>query len=202
MRNRYLEVCEIIKKHCPHPRVALREGIPYTNSRYDGRAHRDYRRSLVSRYSWAAPYPHSLEAVARFSPLVEMGSGSGYWAALLTDLGADVMCYDTYRFNGNGAYTFHHAYYPIRQTSPSVLKRVSPKRNLFLCWPPFNVPFAGRCLRHFRGEYVIYIGEGDGGCTGDDAFHEALGRDWTEVETFGVVRWQGLHDKGYIYRRK
>ena len=41
---------------------------------------------------------------------------------------------------------------------------------------------AARCLEHYTGQRLIYIGEGDGGCTADDQFHQMLEEHWEEVE--------------------
>jgi hypothetical protein len=60
---------------------------------------------------------------------------------------------------------------------------------------------ASRALAAFRGEYVAYVGEGDGGCTADDRFHRVLAERWSEVETVPIPQWYGLHDRLEIYRR-
>jgi hypothetical protein len=52
------------------------------------------RRELAARFAWAIPAPAALAAVAEAGPLVETGAGTGYWAALLRELGADVVATD------------------------------------------------------------------------------------------------------------
>lgn len=54
----------------------------------------EHRRRLVNKYSWAIPNDAALEAIAALGPIVEMGSGAGYWASLLRERGVDVVAYD------------------------------------------------------------------------------------------------------------
>src|SRR5215469_4662144 len=53
-----------------------------------------YRLALAQRFSYVLPEPHLLEVVRRYSPLVELGAGTGYWAYLLRMVGADIIAYD------------------------------------------------------------------------------------------------------------
>eukprot|EP00752_Nemacystus_decipiens_P004170 g3813.t1 len=49
---------------------------------------------LRQRFAWAIPDERALRIIQHFSPIVEVGSGLGYWAKLLRSRGADVMAYD------------------------------------------------------------------------------------------------------------
>ena len=46
-------------------------------------------------YSFAIPCESALEFMKDYSPICEMGAGSGYWAKLLADRGVDIIAYDT-----------------------------------------------------------------------------------------------------------
>jgi len=71
-----------------------------------------------------------------------------------------------------------------------------------------------------QGEYVIFVGEGECGCTADDAFFELMEvgcmqylaelwggltmtvqEEWHLVETVDIPRWPEIHDSVQIYRR-
>ena len=45
-------------------------------------------------YSHAIPTDEALDTIAEHAPLVELGAGTGYWAALLRLRGCDVAAYD------------------------------------------------------------------------------------------------------------
>src|SRR5579885_3340313 len=79
--------------------------------------------------------------------------------------------------------------------------RFHPRRTLFLGWPPYKLPMASRCLANYAGRTVIFVGE-LGGCTGDDAFYEAVDRDWRIEKVVAIPQWIGLHDRMFVLTRK
>jgi tetratricopeptide (TPR) repeat protein len=77
--NPYLEIFELL------------------NNRYSASdARRFGRDSLVRKYSWAIPDEEALATIGSYTPLVEIGAGTGYWAALLRKRGADMIAYDSH----------------------------------------------------------------------------------------------------------
>src|SRR5690606_14649666 len=70
---------------------------------------------------------------------------------------------------------------------------------LFLCWPPgWGNTMASEALEKFEtrgGRRVIFIGEPQGGKTGDDALFARLSQAWTlEYEDSQHVSWWNLRD--------
>ena len=93
------------------------------------------RRELVARFAWAIPAPAALAAVAETGPLVEVGAGTGYWAALLRELGADVVATDP----AAGANPYHpdgRLWTDVELVDGVGAVRRHPGRTLLLCWPP------------------------------------------------------------------
>jgi len=75
-------------------------------------------------------------------------------------------------------------------------------RTLFLCWPPYDTPMGlGHLVAH-AGNWFIYVGEGSGGCTGDDAFHEYLREHFECVERVEIPQWDGIYDDLSIWARR
>lgn len=150
------------------------------------------RSELVRKYAWAIPTPETLAMVAKYSPLIEIGAGTGYWAYLLTKLGADIICYD------NDRNFPRDVYYLVNVGGEKEASKYGD-RTLFLCWPPYNEAMAANCLKAYTGNTLIYIGEGAGMCTGDDEFHEILEKEWKEIECCELLKWSGLHDHLWVY---
>jgi len=73
---------------------------------------------------------------------------------------------------------------------------------LLLCWPGYREPFADQALADYAGSTLIYIGEGPGGHTADDAFFARLACEWDEEERVAIPRWPGTHDCLMVYRRR
>ena len=157
------------------------------------------RRELVKKYAWAIPTPEAIDKCVEHSPngIVEIGAGGGYWAKLLRESGLEVAAFDT------APHSNHHVegeWSEVRYGGPKKAARF-PERTLFLCWPPYDTPMARNTLRAFTGEKFIFIGEDDGGCTGNAAFFKLLAREWEELEYVPLPQWPGIHDGLTVYRR-
>lgn len=161
------------------------------------------RRALIYLYSFAIPNEAALDAIAALSPIVELGAGSGYWAHLLRQRGAHVIAYDQLTTYGASQQRsmFAKAWTGVLRGGPRKLRKLGD-HTLFLCWPTYDTDFAAQCLANYPGRRVAYIGEGNGGCTGDDEFHAQLAARWNEVKSVKIPVWLGVHDRLYIYERR
>ena len=162
-----------------------------------------YRRhAFIDQYSFAVPSREALAAIARFSPLIEIGAGTGYWAKLLRKAGADVLAFDLAP-PALGSSNPHGWTWTHTEVLPGGTEKLleHPDRTLFLCWPPYASAMAARCLELYQGEHLVYIGEGVSGCTGDDRFHELLERAWVCIETVDIPHWPSVHDQLEVYQR-
>jgi hypothetical protein len=92
----------------------------------------DWRTCICSYFAWAVPNDAALQALLALGPLVELGAGTGYWAWLLSCMGADIVAYDVADSHEGQGYRFRHQL--VRDGGIEVLKR-SGKRALLLCWP-------------------------------------------------------------------
>lgn len=161
---------------------------------------------LVSKYSWAIPTEEALREIAKLSPLVEMGAGTGYWAMLLKKMGADVIPYDrsppgSLKSLASACNPWHvgsKQHTKILHGTPKMLK-VHSDRTLFLCWPPRG-SMALECLKHWSGDNLVYVGE-FGEQMADLKFHERLGLEFSLQHTVALPNWPGVHDAVTIWRR-
>lgn len=63
-------------------------------------------------------------------------------------------------------------------------------------------PWAAAALNAYRGDLVIYAGEGPGGCCADDDFFDQLDTRWEPVAASPHHRtWWGIHCRLTAYRR-
>ena len=161
---------------------------------------RDY---AVDRWAWAVPNEEAIQMLVKHSPIVEIGAGTGYWARLAAQAGADVVAYDSRVGHNHGK--GHQvrkcgAYFPVRRGGAG-MARYHRDRTLFLCWPPYKSGMAAKALANYSGRTLIYVGE-NGGCTGDDAFHEALEAQWVLGSWVQIPQWMGIHDRMLVFNRK
>jgi hypothetical protein len=158
---------------------------------------------LAKRYAWAIPSPGDvgwLTEVAGDRGLVEIGAGSGYWAWQARQAGIDVVAYDPADAATN-PYTDGTEYSPVlRDGHPAA--RHHPERALLLCWPSRNAGWAADALRAYRGDLLVYVGQGAGGICADDDFFRLLHRAWTPVGTSPHhVAWHHTASTMTAYRR-
>jgi hypothetical protein len=160
------------------------------------------RRECIAKYGFAIPNEEAIQKLVALSPIVEMGAGIGYWASLISAAGGQIEAYDKFLGAAN-AYSFKHRepWFPVQAGEPKLLT-THTARTLFLSWPCYESTFASECLAAFQGQTVVYIGEGMGGCTANDAFHECLKSQWKEVDFVAIPRWDGIHDWLTVYERQ
>lgn len=162
----------------------------------------DRRYEAANKYSWAVPTDEALDVIAQYGPIIEIGAGTGYWAALLQDRGVEVKAYDKHPVE-----TGHNWYHRINKSFTTVLPGRSrnvkrfPKHTLLLCWPPWDEEFAFDCVRKYRGQHIIYIGEGPRGMTGDAKFHSYMYKNFDVIQRVGIPQWYGVHDGLEVCKR-
>ena len=158
------------------------------------------RHELVVKYSWAIPNEEAINVITKYSPVVEIGCGTGYWARLLVENGCEITPVDKYI--KNNPYEHEIKWTHILEGDEDELTETPSDTNLFLCWPPYDEPIAYNCLKKFKGKYLIYVGENRGGCTATDDFFDELESNWEKIETVCIPRWAGIHDTLKVYKRK
>lgn len=160
--------------------------------------------------------------------MVEIGAGGGYWSMLLQQHGVDVAAYDPEPPGATDDPHWHsgRAWTAVQQ-GDHAKSADHPTRTLLLCWPSYNEPWAAQAIEAYQGDTVIYVGEGPGGCTGDDRMHALLGDRsgcWHHDEDYNTVpcpedclanvpalfgrvaevaipQWAGIHDTLSVFRR-
>lgn len=195
---------------------------------------RQGRDTFTTQYAWAIPSREAVVAIVSHvgdRRLLEVGAGTGLWARLLDDAGVKVTATDNYHWSVAGRkagrprpYMRVGLYYDVARMGAERAVRQHPDHKaLMICWPPYNEPMAARALKAFTGDRLVYIGEADGGCNGDKAFHTMLGSGlcncddmdcwdgsvckhndvpWVLTHTVALPQWPGIHDSLWLYQLK
>ena len=190
----------------------------------------EIRAESIARFGFAIPSDEALEAIARCSPhgVVEVGAGTGYWAAVLQQRGVDVVAFDIEPApsSKNPWFAGAHPWHPVDQGDHHVVEGHS-ERTLLIVWPTKNEIWAAAAAEEYHavgGQCLVFVGEGPGGRTGDDAFHAVLGEltscvqceygsmtspcicdvvaRWRRTATIELPQWPGFHDDLQIYARE
>jgi hypothetical protein len=167
--------------------------FPITNSFMSFNKRQEY----VLSYSWAIPTEEVIQELLEYSPLVEMGAGGGYWSYLIDQMGGDIIAYDKApHYNSQS----QCKWYEVHIGEEEVLTQ-HYDRTLFLCWPPYDNLMAYNSLKNYKGDTLIYIGESNGGCTGEDNLFKLLEKEWSLYKELSIPTWGGVYDMVYIYKR-
>lgn len=80
---------------------------------------------------------------------------------------------------------------------------MNPDRAVLMIWPCMEDRWSEGVLdRMIVGQVLIYVGEGEGGCTATDRFHARGESDeFRRLELLDLPIWDGLHDHMRIYRK-
>lgn len=156
---------------------------------------------VVNRFAWAVPNDEAIDELAKLSPLIEIGAGSGYWAKLLSEKGAQIAAFDDFSWDKEGKQHFEKQWFDV-QNGDELKILDFPKETLFLCFPPKSSPLASRALALYKGTTLAYIGEPRGGTTADDAFFDALEQDYILIREISIPNWPGYKDRLQIFQRK
>jgi len=161
---------------------------------------------LVHRYAWAILNDEALETLSALGPLVEVGAGSGYWAAVLLARGTEVLPTDKFPPHlGHNPYRHEREWTDVTAGDAAEVAGLYPERTLLLSWPPYEEDMAERALAAFEsagGTLFAYVGEGRNGCNATDEFFDRLESGWMLEKLVQLPQWFGIHDRLTIYRRK
>ncbi len=157
------------------------------------------RLEFINKYSYAIPNAEAIRTIANYSPLIEIGAGHGYWAYLLEEAGADIIAFDDYSWFGKTVLDGEKFYINVEKANHKIVKGY-PERNLLLCWPPPFNDMAYKCVKAFKGQYLIYIGEDYKGCTANDKFHEYVYEHFKTAGQLEIPTWPDFYDKLFIYK--
>ena len=189
------------------------------------------RDEAITRFAFAILDSATVTALLKHGPFLEVGAGTGYWAYELRKAGADIIATDPEPYSCNSHRPLGPSsanYYDVGDTLWSPIERLDAKtaieryvnagstvngnvvnvgaamRTLLMVWPSLGSDWTANALEQFAargGKRLVYVGEGDGGCTANDRFHAMLDSSWTEVESIDIPVWFGIHDWLRIYER-
>ena len=133
----------------------------------------------IEMFGFAVLNRATVEFLRPYGPLLEVGAGLGYWAYELRQAGMDVAATDPHQTENwpeNAVWT------PAKRLTATRAIARYPGRNLLMCWPDRDKPWAAQALRAFRGARAVYVGEPPGGRTGTPDMFRAM-EELYQVET-------------------
>jgi hypothetical protein len=164
----------------------------------------ELRQEYIARFGFAIITDDLIKAITSYEPLLEIGCGSGYWTYELRKAGADVLPTDPaigkYRMI-HGAGRWENLWVEIENIDGAAAVQKYPTRNLLMVWPDYNDQWAFETIQVFKGDVVLYCGEGDGGCTATEEFHDYLRAHFNKMADYRIPQFDGIHDSLEVWKR-
>jgi hypothetical protein len=152
-----------------------------------------FKSHVAATYAWAVPTDDAIATISRHArQIVEIGSGSGYWAWMLEQAGIRVQAFDA----APPRLTWH----PVLPGTGTDAARY-PDHTLLLCWPPWGTDMAFDALRGYSGHTVVYIGEWMLG-SADARFFALLCAEFDAVDGAELPQWYMRDDRLLVFRRR
>ena len=165
------------------------------------------RRNLRRSYSYSVPAPSALNYIIDLKKeILEIGAGNCYWAYLLrmanvritvTDINANVN--NPYVSRKNPFVSDLIINLPLEQ----IMQIFSSIPLLLMQWipPREKAQFAIDCLKLFKGNDLIIVGEARGGATANSYFFDLIEKDWECLTVISLPRFIGITDSLKHYKR-
>lgn len=165
-------------------------------------ADRDFYRR---KYSFAIPTNEIINEIIKYSPIIEIGAGSGYWAYLIKKHGGEIIAFDNSQRNRDWiehrkAMFFTNDWFNVGFGDEERVKYY-PDHTLFLCWVGLGADYGTKALKNYKGKHLIYIGEGKGDCCANDKFFKYLNKHFVDKKYIEIPSWYGIHDYFTVYER-
>jgi len=153
--------------------------------------------------SWHIPTDELVNAIKEYSPVVSVASGFGYTESLAIKEGADVIATDVCANKDNHWCRDGIFHIPVEEIRADDAIKKYPDRNVFMAWPPYDTSMAFDVASEMEQERIlIYVGESQGGCTGNDDFFQYLKTHFEELDiSVDIPRWSGIYDDVHIYKK-
>jgi hypothetical protein len=191
----------------------------------------DLGEDLVNSFSWATPDDRALRILRHFSPIIEIGCGAqAYWCSMMRQSGIDVIGYDLEPRTGGtiNKLSVPRSQFQALQGGAEVLRLPEhATRTLFLCYPDENETkaesingskdsapssLALSCLEHYRGDYVIHVGElfndttlameqAPWGRSSSPEFQQQLASQYHCLLRVGLPSWLHVSDTLSVWKR-
>lgn len=158
-------------------------------------------KSLLHSYSHAIPTCEALTVLSGLSPLIEVGAGNGYWARLLSDMGADIIATDIEPPESNSWMSRSEPWIKVKVCDAVEAARLHPDRALFSCWPPRSAGYMDDVIPVYAGSTIALITTPRMDDEGERLF-DLLEEEWDLGQQVDLPGWLFQFESLMIWRRK
>jgi hypothetical protein len=164
--------------------------------------------NLIQQFSWVVPTDEVIEKIARHKSIIEMGAGRGYWAKLISFFKPEPpKIRDVYSviidpmIESYDLYPQHNCFYPVMQGGPEKLREYRDNWALFICSPQYRSDMVLNCLKYFRGNNFLYVGDTNFSMN-LPSIEQELKENWRQVDEIYLPNWPNSNNKFLEFQRR
>lgn len=173
---------------------------------------------FVAEFGYAVPTIAFTELLAGFGPIIEVGAGRGYLSQVLRHAGIDAIATDAdpdfMKATGSrialdkiGEMPDHAL--PVAVMTAEQAIDAHPGRTVLCSWPNYQSDWIARAAERLSsGQALVVIGEGNGGCTGEEGLYDLaengileIDRSQIELQSKAIWSFPAIHDHLQIFRK-
>lgn len=170
------------------------------------------RSKFTKEQGWSIVTSEEFDILARAlrgRKVIDIGGGNGLYTRELRRRKIDIALNDLVKDGTTDWYSRANQFVPVDLVGPISDFDISNANAFIMAWPSYDKTWTEGPVRRMKsGDILIYNGEGYGGCTGTNKFHDIIESDFIKLEeienaldaihiTFGYV-----YDSWYIYVKK
>jgi hypothetical protein len=155
---------------------------------------------FIQMAGFAVPNAECVTRLASLGPMVEVGAGSGLLSRLVNATGGDCVATDPVC----GEYDLPYGQHGVVEAldGAAALERY-PTRTVLMSWPCMGRAWSADVLEAMvAGQCLVYVGEGEGGCTASERFFELLDALFEETDALPWLPFPALHDRATVFRKR
>ena len=161
------------------------------------------RNSYIRRWGFAIPCAEAIGWLRRLAPAVEIGAGSGYWTALMTAAGHDMIATDIVAEGKIWHGFMAGSSAAIMGMAADEAVRAYPERDVFCSWPTQDDGWIVAAAEQIRpGRCLALIGEPAGGCTGTPELFACLADNFQHRVRVELPQFPRINDELNFYVKR
>lgn len=161
------------------------------------------REKHIKGIGYVRPTVELCQFLAKQCPWIEIGAGTGALAAGIHRAGGACIATDDFSWQKHWSKTTDVMQATALEAAGWLSREDRKYFGLLCSWPSYSDSWCFQAVSLLKpGQLFGYIGEGSGGCTGDEQLHNLLESDFEVVADHPTERFYGIYDHCWIYRRK
>lgn len=161
------------------------------------------RYDFIREFGYVIPTKELIESVYNMNrSWVSVCSGRGYLEYIMAQRGINIIATDLYPVSKNPYFSGFHVttpYIDIECIDALAACHKYSSRDILMAWPPADSLWPLDVVKFNQGKYLLYVGEGKGGCTACDAFHAYLNT-CVQVNSIPHANFIGINDYALTYK--